>query len=288
MRWRVFISKWLDLRGLDELVKDSSLYPAFDPDLIAAMRGETVAFADHVLRRGDGSIETLLTAGYSFLTPPLFALYGVAEPPDHDSSTPTLLPPGRRMGLLTHASVLAAQAHVGVSSPTLRGKLIRENFLCQNLPDPPPDVDTSLPEPAPGSTTRERFALHQAPACVGCHRLIDDIGFGFEHYDAIGAWRDLDGGAAIDAQGHLRETDVDGAFNGAIELARRLAGSRQVKECLARQWFRFALGRLETPADGCSLAHVYDRLEEPDNARAILRAIATSDAFRLRRSAGEE
>ncbi len=277
-----FHEQWLGLERLGTAVKNPVLYPSFDPALVDAMREETLTFADAVIRRGDGSLRTLLTADFSYPTGPLFDLYGIAEPPGYAEGDRVALLPGERHGILTHPSVLTAHAHVSQSSLTLRGKLVRESFFCQDLPDPPPDVDITLPEPQPGATTRERFAEHTAPPCASCHELIDEIGFGLESYDAIGAFRTMDNGVPVDASGRLTRTDVDGPFTGAAELTERLVESPEVEACVARQWFRFAFGRRETDADACTLASLDAAMEEPDDLRALLFAIAVSDGFRHR------
>jgi hypothetical protein len=166
---------------------------------------------------------------------------------------------------------------------------VRENVLCQPIGDPPVDANTTPPEVTEATTTRERFAQHVAdPTCAGCHTLMDPIGLGFENYDPIGAWRDNDGLSAVDATGSLEDvgTDLAGPFDGGLELASRLAASREVKTCLGQQWFRFSLGRMESVADSCSVKAIRDGFDASGgNIRTLLVQIAQSDAFRYVRSA---
>src|SRR5262249_36529505 len=121
--------------------------------------------------------------------------------------------------------------------------------------------------------------------CAECHQLMDPIGFGFEHYDAVGAWRDQDHGLPVDARGEiLATTDADGPFDGAAPLGKRLAASEDVRKCLVTQWFRFAHGRGEGPEDACSLG----RLEAAFAAAGhdvveLLVALTQTDAFRYRK-----
>ena len=106
--------------------------------------------------------------------------------------------------MLTQGSLLASHAHRNQTSPVHRGIVVRENMLCQPLDPPPLDVNVTPPPPTPATTTRERFANHEAdPMCAGCHVMIDPIGLAFEHYDAIGAWRTTDGPSAVDASGEI-------------------------------------------------------------------------------------
>jgi hypothetical protein len=115
--------------------------------------------------------------------------------------------------------------------------------------------------------------------------MIDGIGLGFEAYDAVGAFRTMDGGQAVDATGNvIAAPEINGPFDGAVALVKELAGTKQVQQCVARQWFRFALGRLEAATDGCSLQGMFDAFEASHHdVRQLLAAIAASDAFRYRR-----
>jgi hypothetical protein len=280
-----FHLQWLKLDHLDQVEKDPELFPEFDAALRQAMKNETERFVDYVIRHGDGRLETLFTAPYGFPEGPLVDLYGVAPPPGHDPREPIELPADQRRGLLTQASVMATHAHTAATSPVLRGVFVRENVLCQPLPPPPPGVETNLADIAADATARERIELHQAdPMCASCHRLIDDIGLGFENYDAIGRFRSSENGRPIDASGELVDTrDIDGRFDGALDLAAKLAQSSEVRQCVTKQWFRFALGRLEADGDRCSLEAAGETFEATNlDVRELLVAVVMSDAFRHR------
>lgn len=280
-----FFTDWLELSKLSYIEKDATLYPAFDDELRAAMTAETKHFVEHVLWNGDGRMQTLLAAPFSVLDGPLFELYGVTRPAGTSGPVRVDLDPAQRAGLLTQAAFLATHAHENQTSPVARGVSIRRNVLCDALPDPPANVNNQPPEPRPGATTRERFATHvEDPACAGCHNLIDPIGLGFEAYDALGRYRTTEQGLPIDVSGEVTNTSIGGTFNGAIELAARLAGSSEVEACMARQWFRYALGRFETVADGCSLERAIQNFSgSRHDVRELLAAIVSSDAFRYRR-----
>jgi hypothetical protein len=243
-----------------------------------------------VIRVGDGLMSTLFTASFSFLDGPLFALYGVQQPAGFVPGTQVNLEPAQRAGLLTQAAFLTAHSHPNQTSPVHRGMLVRENLLCQPLEAPPANVNNVPPSPTPTTSTRDRFAQHSSdPTCAGCHNLMDPIGLGFEHYDSIGAYRAMDGNRPVDATGQILEAqaDVVGSFNGAVELANKLAGSREVADCMANQWFRFALGRIESKDDACTLKAIYDGFEASGgNVRELLTALVVSDAFRHVRAVG--
>ena len=283
-----FHSQWLKIDRLPALQKDSALTPRFDAALGQAMLSETEHFADWVIRSGDGSMKSLFTQSSSFLDGALFDVYGLPKPAKVDQLIPVALKPSERSGLLTQASFLTAHSHFGNTSPVLRGVVVLDSVLCKAPPPPPPTVMTVPPAPIAGETTRERFDRHRTdPTCASCHSLMDPIGYGFAHYDALGRYITDEGGKPIDASGEIKGTqDIDGPFNGAIELSQRLSGSNQVQDCMVSQWFSFALGRnLDKTRDACSLQGVKTAFAASDyNLRELLFAIVKSDAFRYRAS----
>lgn len=281
-----FFVQWLGADRLEEAPKDTQLYPQFTPQLRDAMRTETGAFGDYVIRKGDGKLETLLTAPYSVSVPGLQAVYGMHASKSQDGVMVTQFPAQSRAGILTHASFLAVEAHRDQTSPVKRGVFLRTQLLCQELAAPPGDVNNAPPEVSAGTTARERFAQHSSdPKCAGCHSAIDPLGLGLEHYDAIGAQRQTEGGKPVDASGALTGTSNDGAYYGAPELARRLAGTKEVAACMTRQWFRFALGRLDTQADSCAIQQIARPfMQAGGDLRELILSLVTSDAFLFRQA----
>lgn len=278
---RAFYGQWLGLRLLDAATKDPIAYPQWNETLRGAMREETEHFIDYVLWQDDAKLSTLLTASYSLLNGTLAELYGVRPTGAADTFTRTALDPTQRSGVLTQASLLSAFASPASSSPIKRGKLVRVRMLCQDLPEPPANIPPP-PEPKQGESTRERFAMHtNNPACSGCHNLIDGLGFGLEHYDGVGTYRTMDQGVAVDASGEINTTaDIDGAYSGGPELARLLASSQQVIDCIPKQWLRYALARLEVKDDACSLEALQQAFTKSDgDLRELMIALTRTDAF---------
>jgi hypothetical protein len=258
-----FYQEFLELDQLDELEKDPSIYPTYEPAIRTAFRGETLTFIDSVLWSGDARLSTLLTAPYTFVNGKLAAFYGL-PPVDGTTFRQVDVDPARRGGLLTQGAFLATRAKFNQTSPVHRGKFVRERLFC-TTPDPPPaNLAIRPPDLDPRLTTRERFAQHSTdPFCAGCHHLMDPIGLGFENFDGVGLWRDRESDQPVDGTGQLTGTDVDGTFNGARDLERRLAGSAQVDACSLEQ-----LGRDFHAAGG--------------DLRKLLIAITQTDAFRYR------
>ena len=279
---RSFVRQWLGLDELETASKDSAIYPAYSHELRRSMVEETLRFgAEALLAEGDG-LARLLTSPDSYVDPPLARLYGVKASKEV-GFVRVSLPQSERAGVLTRAGVLSVLANPDQSSPIRRGKFVRERLLCQPIPPPPPGIAISTPKFDPKLSTRERFAQHRTDrSCSGCHAMMDPIGFGFEHYDAVGSFRAKEGARPVDATGELSDTaDLDGAFDGAIELSRKLATSGEVRRCFATQWFRYALGRNETEADAPSIDHAHAAFAGAGfDVRELVVAIAASHAFR--------
>jgi hypothetical protein len=279
-----FHVQWLGLDSLLDTNKDAQLFPQFDDSLKVAMRDEAVDFADFVIRRGDGRLQTLLSAPFTVASPNVLSLYGASAAPAADGTVQ--LDPAQRAGLLTQGAFLAAHSHPNQTSPVHRGLSVRKNLLCTDLPDPPANVNNNPPAPDPNATTRQRFEQHRTdPTCAGCHQLLDPIGVGFENYDAIGRYRSDENGLSIDANGELISAGTSsGTFSGAVELAKKLATSPEVRSCVQKQWFRFSLGRFEGPEDACTLQGLAADFEASDfDVKTLLLSLVTSDAFRYRK-----
>ncbi|MCA3011032.1 MAG: DUF1592 domain-containing protein [Myxococcaceae bacterium] len=257
---RAFSSQWLGLERLATLEKSQVSFPAFTLALREAMQRETPAFVEHVVFDGTGRFDELLTARTSFVEGPLASLYGLSAAPAGVRD----LGEARAAGLLSHAGLLAAYAHSDQTSPVKRGVFVREQLLCQHFPPPPANAG-GVPRVDAAATTRERFRQHAAdPSCRGCHQYIDEVGFGFEGFDALGAARAVEAGRPIDTSGELRDVERFGAgtslrFTTLPELASALASSRRAKACFAATVFRYTRGRVEAEAERCTVEALADR-----------------------------
>ena len=286
----LFHRQWLDVTELPEQVKSASVYPRYNPALGDAMMQELAMFSDYVVRKGDGLLKTLLTSNLAFPQGGLFSVYGITQPAGFTVGASVALDKNQRAGILTQAAFLTRWAHGDQTSPVHRGKLVRLNVMCGYVPPPPTNANTNPPPPTAATSTRERFAQHDAdPACGNCHQLMDPIGLGFENFDGIGAWRTMDGLGAVDATGNVvaAGADLAGGFSGAIELANKLANSQEVSNCFANQWFRFSMGRMETSNDACSIQGIRDAFRTSGgNIRDLIARVALSPAFRNVRLTG--
>ncbi len=286
---RNFHEQWLLLTQLDSVTKDTTVYPAFRGSLRSLWKEEIEAFVEHVILEGDGSLQTLLTADFSFANEELASFYGddVLDAATGPEFRKVQLDPSRRAGLLSTAGLLATHANLNQSSPVFRGKFVREQLMCDALPPPPNDLVIEPPQLDPSKTTKEQFEeIGANPSCAGCHNLMNPIGFIFEHYDGIGLWRDQQNGKDIDATGDVVQTDdLDGTYDGAVELAHALAESVQVQECVASQWFRFAYNRTVTPEDSCSVEQLNQTFAASGfDIKTLLVELTQTNAFLYRRA----
>lgn len=277
-----FFAQYLDLGRLDGVARDPANYPLFTPGMALAMRREVELLVDDVVaKRGDA--RSIFSTRTTFVNADLAALYGV-EAPGADAATfvpVELAPDGPRAGLLTLGAFLTMNAHETQTSPTARGKYVRERVLCQTVQPPPPDVDTTLDPPSGGEpqTVRERLEQHREnPACAGCHAFIDPPGFLFEHFDSIGAYRTvLPGDLPVDSSG-----DLDGVpLAAARALAAALEGDPRVGRCMVQQLFRHALGRLDAKGEEPALDDIDARFADDHyDFRALVLELVAHDGFR--------
>lgn len=280
---RVFHHQWLGLDTLPQASRELSGTGSGTQQLGSDWLASFDRFIDHVYW-DTGNLATLFASKRVYLSPRLAPLYGVLPHPAGEMTAAEL---ADRSGLLTQPAILAQLAHGDQSAPVLRGVFVRERLLCLPVPPPPPTVNVVPPDPNPNATTRERFRVHtEQPACSGCHLLFDGIGFGFEGYDQIGRYRTTENGLPIDTKGEVLGTGdptLDGSFDGMVELSARLAGSSRVRDCVATNWYRYAFGRIEGEADGCSLDAVKKQFAgSSGNLHELLVAITQSVAFRYR------
>lgn len=264
-----FTPQWLEIRRLDGVMPDARAFPKFDADLRRSMQRETVLFFDAVLRDGRSLLE-LFDADYTFLDERLARHYGIDDVKGPDMRR-VKLTDRRRGGILTMASILTATSDPTRTSPVKRGKWVLEAVFGTPPPPPLPDAGTIERDPsAPATETlRQQMERHrQNPNCISCHQRMDPIGFGFENFDGVGAWRDTDGTLPIDASAVL----PDGrAFNGPIELRRLLLERKdEIARALARRLMTYALGRGVEYYDAPALNTLHEAVKKDDYRLATL------------------
>jgi hypothetical protein len=271
-----FAAQWLLLDSLSrpDARPDVFLLPAETRD---AMRREPIRYVARAVREGHG-VPELLTRADAPDEPALAALYG-EDRLGGDGQVATF-DPARRGGLVTLAGVQAALAHAGETSPTRRGTVVLSQLLCRPPSPPPANVVPSLPPASGGETTRERFQRHFSdPSCASCHATIDGIGFAYEHYDPLGAWRTTENGHPVDAATSFVFLGETITVTDGVDLGVALGDHPETARCVARQLTRFATSLPDSDPSRCLARDLADAAGGPDGLRAMLLALVTSDWF---------
>lgn len=239
---RAFFDDFLQLDGFASLGKDALLYPAFRATVPAAAREQTLRTIDHLLFVEGGDYRSLFTTRRVAMNRVLSPLYRIPLY-EHDWTTVDLPAHDSHVGLLSQIGFMALHSHPGRTSPTLRGKAIREIFLCEEVSPPPANVNFAIVQDTTNpqfKTTRERLSAHlDDDECASCHRRTDGIGLVFERLDGAGQSREKENGELIDTSGTFDKSPVaDPAMLGAA-----IGNSTKAAKCLVRSAYRFATGR---------------------------------------------
>ena len=282
-----FAGQWLQLRNLGAVAPSEVLFPDFDETLRQGFRRETELFFDSILREDHSALD-LLSADYTFLNDRLARHYGVANIQGSHFRRVTLADENRR-GLLAQGSILTITSQPVRTSPVFRGKWILENILGTPPPNPPPNVPP-LPEKSGvyagrSPSMRERMAQHRANAtCASCHAMIDPLGFGLEHFDPVGKWRDVDElYGPIDATGVLPDgTKFDGLPGLRVAI---LKHPDHFVSTLTEKLLTYALGRgLEYYDMPAVRKIVRDGAASNYKMSTVVLGIARSLPFQMRRT----
>lgn len=280
---RAFFDDMMEFDEFGSLAKDPIVYPMVTGATLADAREQTLrTVVDHVITRNQ-DYRDLFTTRSTFMSMNLAAVYGV--PTSNGWVAYDFPRESVRSGLLTQVSFLAAHSHAVRSSPTLRGKALRELFLCQKVPAPPPNVDFSLLEDAGDlKTARERLKIHSTnPSCAGCHLIMDPMGLALENFDGAGRYRATENGVELDISGEL-----DGALYDDVDgLATALRNHPKLPYCLVNRMYAYGTGGpVSLRYDREILTYFLQRFsghgyKVPD----LLRDIALSQAFSRVRAA---
>lgn len=275
---RSFFDDFMGFSLFDSISKDAMAYPSITGATLADAREQTLrTVVDHlIVERKD--YRDLFTTRKTFMSMNLAVAYGVSGV---DGWVPYEFPENSpRAGLLSQVSFLASHAHPARSSATLRGKALRELFLCQIVPPPPPNVDFSLLDDTGDKlrTARERLGVHASnPSCAGCHKITDPIGLALENFDGAGRYRETERGAAIDTSGNLDGTQ----FNDVAGLGRALHDHAGLPACLVKRVYAYGTGGpVRLAKDREVLAYLGERFAKqgyrlPD----LMRTVALSHVF---------
>ena len=288
-----FVYQWLDMKRIDEVLPDSTIYPYASGvgDPRDNYLTELALFSNSIFAE-DRSVVDLMTADHTYLNEATALNYDIHSVRGDHFRRVQLEDP-RRFGLLGKGAVRMAAAYPTRTSPVLRGAFVLEHILGLPPALPPPNVE-ALPEDDLGTekalTVRELMAIHREnPACFSCHAVMDPLGFALENFDATGAWRDIDRYAqtAIDASGELPDGT---AINGPIELRDALLRRpEEFVQTFTEELMKYALGRTLEYYDMPTVRRIVREAAAQDHRlSAIVHGIVSSEQFRMRRVPGAQ
>jgi hypothetical protein len=235
---REFLLQWLKVDQVPDVAKDPKQFPEFDTAAASDLRTSLDLLLEDVVWSESSDFRQLLLTSDLYLNGRLARLYG-HDLPAEASFQKVSFEPAERAGVLTHPYLLATFAYTATSSPIHRGVFLARSVLGRSL-RPPPEAAAPLPaELHPNLTTRERIMLQTRPtACTTCHSMINPLGFALENFDAVGRFRSVEGGKAVDATGGYQTRTGDTVkFTGARELATFLAASEETRDAFVEQLF---------------------------------------------------
>jgi mono/diheme cytochrome c family protein len=281
-----FAGQWLQTRRLETSTPDPKLFKGYSLALKADMAKEIELFFEAIMREDRGVLD-FLDADFTFLNERLAVLYGI-DGIKGDEFRRVKLTGDQRGGVLTMAGILTITSNPTRTSPVKRGKWILENILGSPPPPPPPEAGelSEKKDIVESASLRKRMEQHRAdPNCATCHQKMDPLGFGFENYDAVGAWRTKDGKFDIDPAGVLPDGK---SFNGPKELKIILKGKeKEFRKCLADRLLTYALGRGLEAYDKCAVDQIADNLAKNEyRFSGLVINIVTSSPFQMRRGTG--
>lgn len=241
---RGFFTDMLEFELFDSLSKDQVLYPKFNFTLAEAAKEQTLrTIVDHVLVK-KGDYRDLYTTPNTFLTRSLAAVYQVPLSGLSNEWISYEYPEGaQHAGILSQVSFVSLHSHPARTSPTLRGKALREVLLCQKVPDPPGNVSFDIVQDTANPnfrTVRQRLDAHASePMCVGCHKITDPMGLALENFDTVGGYRSTENGAPIDTSGVLDGIE----FQDALGLGQAMHDNPATTSCIANRVYAYSVGR---------------------------------------------
>jgi hypothetical protein len=297
----VFLAQWMRFDRTLTAVRNTRTVTNFSRSLLPVMTEETKHLFNYLVWNDKNFME-MFNADYTFLSARLAQHYGFETPPEEFAKV-AYPADSKRAGVLGHAGFLTMTATTTDTSPTARGLFVREHFLCQNVPPPPPGVDTNLPvvNADKPMTNRERLQIHlKSPSCAACHSLIDPIGLGFEKFDNLGVYREklelklqpIQRDAVtnerlkpqtfelpLDTTAHIQGIP-NSQFTTVKDLGNILANDSTCQKCMVKQIFRWAAGRHENDADQPHLDELYEGFRRSGfQFRELVLALVASKPF---------
>ncbi len=297
-----FIKEWLGKNRNEQFPSSSKLSGMvnglFNPstqgeEVREGMKDELRKMFEYYTFTNPSGFSEILTNSNSFSTNTLVSsLNGVAA--WNGTGAPQNFPANQKRGFLTSSALLTTG---GTSNnPFHVGGMIYKHILCREFGNTPAPQDL-IPGDNTGQlkTTRDHFSslTPNGSSCMNCHSQINPLGFPFEDYDFLGRHRNgfekiynTNGEEInqlqVDATStpYLAKRDI--AVTGALDLIQKIDQSKESHACFAKQYFRFANYRKDTPEDSCSIKRAYQAIKT-GTVLDMIKSIVADDNFIKRR-----
>lgn len=280
-----FFKAWLELKEPGEFTLSREAFKDFTPELAIAMVRETDQFLRVKLATASPKLSDITQATDGYVSKALERIYNTRAA-DDDGNRPVSLDTAKRLGIFSQAAVIASHSGPVDTRLIKRGAFYARKVLCREMDSASPDVQGTVAE-AEGTTEREKVtALTRGPACAGCHKVVNPLGFLQESYDPLGRWRETDNGAPVDSSVLLTFLDEDPVkTRTSVEALKLVTNSAMFKQCFVRQMFRYYMGRNEEAADDPLLRRLVTDFAATDEQDIfnVLYGFFTSDRTVLRK-----
>lgn len=280
-----FFREWTQTDPLTVTSKDLAAFPYFNLAFATSVNESFNRFVTDQVRSSK-TLYDVLRSNTMFVDANVATLLGMTGVSTWTSVT---VPADRYSGIMSQPAMLAALAHSSDTSYVFRGRFVRKRLLCQGIGAPPADAMTkfaALPKPTDPTARDLASVIEAQPVCGGCHTLLDPAGLAFEHFDAMGAYREqYKSGKAIDTAGSLLGvTATTMSFDGPVDMMEALADLDQTKQCFATQIFRYTASKMEGGGDLCAIQQIQDAMAAADGqVQEAFLASTQTDAFLYRR-----
>lgn len=281
-----FAIQWLGLEQLEVQHPDQTLFPEYNPQIAALLKEQAARTVWRAFSEGR-PLTDLLASDEAIVNGRLAQWYGLPLPQTADWQ-PFRLPEGQRGGILTLGAVHIHTSYPRRTSPVLRGRWILETLLGETVKPPPPGVPTLQESSLQHGSLKEQLEQHRAdPNCIGCHRLMDPLGFALENYDPVGRYRTHDADFPVDATGELPDGSRVVGLPGLVSVLQQPQRQQQFLRLFSRRLLGYALGRELDHFDDNVIEHCVDCLGRSGNsATVLLEEISVSAPFRSRYAVG--
>ncbi|WDE95644.1 DUF1592 domain-containing protein [Lentisphaera profundi] len=286
-----FASQWFELEKVLEIAVNQNIYRSYNDAVKLSSIKESQLFINELFQK-NLSLDNLIHSDFTLVDDSMAIFYGLAPKGESGFRLERFDKDSKRGGMLSHSSVLTMTSNGDRTSPVERGAYVLKKFLNRPQMLPPPNVpqlDIDLGKQI--DTVRKSIAAHSAlPQCASCHDLIDPLGFGMENFDTVGKWRTQEAVpgkkkkvtySAIDSEGRLPDATP---FDGFVEMRKGLMTQREdMLRGLIKAMLTYGLGRPVGFQDSQLVEDIFQYTIKNDyGARALLYAVATSDAFHLK------